>query len=126
VTDEDAVLAANEAFYAAFESRDMGAMDGVWEHTERVVCTHPGWPRLRGWDVVRDSWARLLAGPQHLQFVLTTVDVEVAGDVAWVHLDENLLDGASTGTVAAVNVFRRTGSGRWLMIVHHGSSVVVG
>lgn len=126
MTGTDAVLAANDAFYAAFEARDIDAMDAVWEHTERVVCTHPGWPRLRGWGDVRRSWARLFSGPQHLQFVLTTVDVEVVGDAAWVHLDENLLERGAAGTVAALNVFRRGDDGRWRMIVHHGSSVATG
>ncbi|MDQ4098748.1 MAG: DUF4440 domain-containing protein, partial [Actinomycetota bacterium] len=25
-------------------------MSRVWEHSERVVCTHPGWATLRGWS----------------------------------------------------------------------------
>lgn len=126
MTPSGAVLAANEAFYAAFEARDIDAMDAVWEHSDRVVCTHPGWARLRGWEAVRASWARLFAGPQRLQFVLTTVDVEVVADAGWVHLDENLLDGGATATVAALNVFHRDADGRWRMIVHHGSTVVGG
>ena len=47
VSDTHAVLAANAAFYEAHESRDVAAMHAVWEHSDRVACTHPGWPILR-------------------------------------------------------------------------------
>src|SRR4051794_15979367 len=38
----DAVLAANSAYYEAFEMCDMDAMSDVWEHSDRATCTHPG------------------------------------------------------------------------------------
>jgi ketosteroid isomerase-like protein len=122
-TDDAAVLAANLAFYDAFEARDLDAMGRVWERSDRVVCTHPGWPILRGWDQVRASWAALMQGPQRLQFILTDVRVDVLGDSAWVTLEENLLDGGQGGTVAAVNWFVRHPDG-WLLVGHHGSSVL--
>ena len=46
----------------------------------------------------------------------------MAGEFAWVTVDENLVAGALSGTVAATNVFVRRG-GRWLLTVHHGSPV---
>lgn len=124
--DEAAVLAANQAFYDAFERCDPAAMRAVWDDAADVVCTHPGWPLLRGIEDVADSWARLLANGQRLQFILTDVAVVVCGDAAWVTLDENLLAGdGSSGTVAAVNVFRRAGSGSpWRLVVHQGTSVL--
>ena len=54
--DEDAVAEVNQAFYAAFEARDLDAMADVWERTERATVTHPGWPTLRGWPKVLTSW----------------------------------------------------------------------
>ena len=111
------------ALYDAFEAADFDALVAVWEHSERVVCTHPGWPTLHGADAVLDSWRRILAGPR-LQFILTDERVEVSGDVAWVTLDENLIAGNDTGgTVAALNLFSR-GPDAWRMIAHHGSSVL--
>ena len=32
------VYAANRRFYDAHESRDLGGMSAVWEHSDRVVC----------------------------------------------------------------------------------------
>ncbi|HEX4903509.1 MAG TPA: nuclear transport factor 2 family protein [Acidimicrobiales bacterium] len=114
---------ANAAFYAAFEGRDLDAMSDVWEHTDRATCVHPGWPVLRGWASVAASWFALFDGPQRLQFIVTDEQVHVEGDVAWVTCNENLLDAATTSTVAATNVFVRAGE-RWRLVHHHGSGVV--
>ena len=58
----DAVHAAHQAFYEAFEARDLDAMSDVWEHSDRIVCTHPGWGALRGWGAVSGSWFALFGG----------------------------------------------------------------
>jgi ketosteroid isomerase-like protein len=120
----DAVLAANRAFYDAFEQRDLDAMSDLWEHGDDVVCTHPGWRALHGWGAVAASWFALFGGPQTLQFILTDERAHVAGDMAWVTVEENLIgDGDGGGaTVLALNVLRRT-EGRWRMLIHHGSPV---
>lgn len=118
-----AVSAANAAFYAAHEARDLHAMQAVWEHSERVVCTHPGWPILRGWEAVLESWRRILDGPGRNQFIITNEVVEVVDGVAWVTCDENLVSSGMTGTVAATNVFAQADDGRWLLVNHHGSGV---
>lgn len=124
--DEAAVRAVNRAFYDAFEERDLDAMSDVWEHTDRVSCTHPGWRTLRGWGAVSGSWFALFGGPSPLQFILTNEFVSVMDDTAWVTVDENLissdLGGDGGGTVAALNLFVRTGD-RWRCVAHHGSPV---
>src|SRR5579864_2607131 len=85
-----AVEAANQAFYEAFEAKDLDAMSDVWEHSDRALCTHPGWATLRGWGRVSASFFAIFQG-QPPQFVLTRQQVEVLGDLAWVSVDENLL-----------------------------------
>ena len=120
--DARAVQAANRAFYDAFEDRDLDAMSDIWEHSDRVVCTHPGWRTLHGWGAVSGSWFALFRGPSPLQFILTQEVVAVAGDSAWVSVDENLIGPDGGGTVAALNVFVRTGE-RWRMVAHHGAPV---
>jgi ketosteroid isomerase-like protein len=117
------VLAVNGAFYDAHERRDLDAMRAVWEHSSRVVCVHPGWPILRGWPAVEESWRRILDGPGRNQFILTNDAVAVHGDVAWVTVDENLMAGATTGTIAATNMYVRDGD-TWKLVLHHGSPVV--
>ena len=125
------VLAANQAFYDAHEAADLEAMGASWEHSERVVCVHPGWPILRGWEHVRGSWERIFSGPARNQFILTNVAVSIDGDTAMVTLEENLLASGpgmtGTGAIAATNIFvrdRRPDSTGWLLIAHHGSPVM--
>ena len=118
----DDVLAANRAFYEAHEARDLAAMRAVWDHGEHTVCIHPGWPILRTWPVIEESWRRIFDGPGRNQFIVTNEAVSTVGDTAWVTLDENLVDRFATGTVAATNVFVRADRG-WRLVLHHGSPV---
>ena len=53
------MLAANEAFYEAFEHRDLDAMSDLWERSERALCTHPGWSTLHGWGPIASSFAQI-------------------------------------------------------------------
>jgi ketosteroid isomerase-like protein len=119
---EAEVRAAHRRYYAAFERRDLDLMSDVWEHSDRVACTHPGWRTLHGWGAVSGSWFAIFGGPQQLQVILTNEEVEVAGDVAWVTVDENLLDVDGSGTVAALHLFVRSDDG-WRLVAHHGSPV---
>ncbi|CAN5587365.1 nuclear transport factor 2 family protein [soil metagenome] len=118
------MLAANRAFYDAFEAGDLDAMSALWEHSDGVVCTHPGWSTLRGWAAVSASWFALFQGGPGLQFVLTAEQVDVRGDVAVLTIDENLIGEGLGATVAALNLFARQPDGAWRVVAHHGSTVV--
>jgi ketosteroid isomerase-like protein len=117
------VLAANEAFYLAFESRDLDGVSDLWERSDRALCTHPGWSTLHGWGAIAASFAALFQNGQALQFILTEQRVEIIGDVGWVSLDENLLGDQGGSTVATLNLFARSAQGQWRMVGHHGSPV---
>lgn len=123
IDDTAAVLTANERFYQAFEGRDLDAMSDLWERSERVVCTHPGWATLRGWGAIAASFMALFQSGQALQFILTDLHAEVVEGLAWVSLDENLLGDQGGATVAALNLFARAADGSWRMVGHHGSPV---
>lgn len=118
-----AVRALQRSFYEAFEARDLDAMSEVWEHSDRVVCCHPGWAPLHGWGAVAASWLGIFGGPQQLQFIVTGERIEVAGDVAWSTVEENLLDGTASGAVAALNLYARQPDGQWRMVAHQGGPV---
>jgi ketosteroid isomerase-like protein len=136
VTDDE-VLRANAEFYAAFEARDLDKMADVWERSDRVSVTHPGWPRLSGWAKVAGSWEAIFHNTSYIQFVLTDEAVTVIGDLAVVTVDENILqsngatgegesgDGLAGARIAATNVFVRHDDG-WRMLLHHGSPVAAG
>ena len=129
---DEAVREVNTAFYAALEACDLDAMADLWEHSDRVSVTHPGWPMLRGWAKVAGSWDAIFRNTAYIQFVLTDEQIVVAGDAAWVTLDENILQSAgaaatdelSGSKATATNVFVRDRDGDgWRMVVHHSSPV---
>jgi ketosteroid isomerase-like protein len=125
--DLQAVRAANERFYRAFESLSLAEMEARWVHGERVACVHPGWPRLSGWDAVRNSWDAIFRNTREMRFTLTDVHVEVRGDLAWVVCTENILSEArgnvSVTAILATNLFERH-RGEWLMVHHHASHIL--
>jgi hypothetical protein len=88
--DRAAVLAANAAFYEAFESLNLTRMEAVWLHTAEVKCVHPGWGLLVGWGPVMESWQRIFANTVATRFTLTAIHVEIVRDLAWVVLTENM------------------------------------
>ncbi|MGH8866995.1 MAG: nuclear transport factor 2 family protein [Actinomycetes bacterium] len=129
-----AVEAVNAEFYEAFEATDYDRMAALWvDGDTSASCVHPGWPVVRGLSQVLRSWAVIFANTPYIQFVLTDVTTDVAGDVAVVTCTENIITSVSTpdssdgdlggGRVVATNVFRRTPVG-WRMWLHHGSPVL--
>lgn len=121
------VTRINQAFYDAFESLDIARMDGLWAHQDYVTCIHPGWSLRVGWPAVRDSWVLIFNNTFSMSFELTELQVQVAGDLAWVICTENITsrqdDEARVSRVLATNLYERLG-GEWKMIHHHGSPVM--
>lgn len=119
------LLAANAAFYAAFESRSPQAMAAVWSSRDDVSCTHPGWAILHGSQAVQTSWEQILGGPQHLQFIVSDERAHVEGALGWVTCVENLLsETGPQGSTAALNLFRQEDHGQWRLVAHHASPVL--
>ena len=116
--------AANAAYYDAFECKDLATMADLWEASERTVCTHPGWPTILGTDKILRSYAGIFDGPQTLQFILTNELVVADDGLAYVSVDENLVDeSGSTSSTSSLNIFGWNDD-RWLMVVHHASPIL--
>lgn len=114
------MLAANEAFYRAFNERDYEAMDALWAHETPVFCVHPGWRVLVGREPVLQSWRDILANPSQSRLFAGAQHISIVGDVAIVLCSE-LLDG---GLLSATNVFVREG-GEWRLCHHHSGGVAL-
>lgn len=127
-TPEAAVRAANQRFYAAFESLDIAAMDEVWAHDDTVQCVQPGWDLLLGWDEVRERWLRIFSNTKRVRIALSSVWIRVEGYVAWVACTEHVTtafeEGFDEATVQATNIFLRH-EGQWLLVAHHASPIPV-
>ena len=111
------------AFYEALESANLEAMMEVWADDEEIVCVHPGWPRLAGYQQIRDNWAQIFRSGERLKVHLSE-QVCVQGMMLSVHsLHENILvagEPRARAPVVTTNVYLRSAGG-WRMVVHHGS-----
>lgn len=128
LNDELEVVAANERFYAALEDADLAIMEDIWLAADWVMCVHPGWEPIAGWEGVRDSWRRIFENTSGMSVTPSDLRLHITGDLAWVSCTENLvvfLESSPTPVTAATtatNLFQRI-DGRWLMIHHHASSM---
>ena len=112
-----------QAFYQAFEARDLDAMMATWAEDEDIVCVHPGGTRMVGYEAVRAGWEQLFSGDTRLAFrldqvvVIETVGLAMQSAVEHVTLGS---DGSPRGAAICTNVFLRTPSG-WRIVMHHAS-----
>ncbi len=113
------VREANEAFYRAFNQKDVAAMDAVWSRGE-VTCIHPGWNLLQGREAVMASWRDILSNPAQPRIVSGGATVTMLGDVAIVACRE-LVAG---NPLVATNIFR-VEDGAWRLLHHHSGPVAV-
>ncbi len=121
---ESEVLASNEAFYDAFNARDIDAMDHLWAKLAPVVCLHPGSTALHGRSQVIRSWQSILSSDGAPRVSVEGPRVVMLGETAMVLCYERVTD-PDTGTgavLAATNVFVRE-NGEWRLVHHHSSAI---
>lgn len=115
MSDRDAVLFANEAFYAAFNGRDYEAMDGLWARQSPASCIHPGGGPIFDRDAVMASWEGILGNESQAEILALGPRIRLYGDYAAVICFEVI----AGSNLIATNVFVRENR-KW-MLVHHQS-----
>jgi len=120
MSDTDAILAANAAYYRAFSTGDVAAMDQIWAD-DGVSCVHPGWTPLIGRAAVVDSYRNILTSPNRVRIAHredTAILTGAEGRVVCIEIVEG------TALLAATNFYRRIG-GAWRMVHHQASPIAV-
>ncbi len=120
MSENDAVLFANEAFYRAFADNDSDAMDAVWSAEDSVSCVHPGWSPLYGRDEVMASWTAILGGGATPDIGCHTARAQIMGAAAFVTCIETVGD----NTLVTTNVFVREGP-LWKMVHHQAGPAAI-
>ncbi|MGB3533012.1 MAG: nuclear transport factor 2 family protein [Microcoleaceae cyanobacterium] len=127
MSDTQIVLAANKAFYRAFEKKDIEAMSAVWSKGTASLCIHPGRDVTAGWDSIQKSWEQIFRGTQYLEIDLEIISVEVSGDMAYVVLVEKVMQVVGRKRLQAesmaTNIFTKMAD-QWYLIHHHGSPLI--
>lgn len=119
MSETEDVLAANAAFYDAFNARDVAGMAALWAEDVPVTCVHPGWNVLSGRDAVLESWRAILMNPDQPRIVAGGAEVRFWGECAVV-ISRELVAG---NPLAATNIFVQE-DGRW-KLAHHQSGPVL-
>ena len=120
MTDARAILAANAAYYHAFETGDFAEMSRIWADDDGVSCIHPGWPALVGRQVVLKSYRNILRNPDRERLEHRDEKAIMSGDEGRVVCVE-IVSGAGVA-LAATNWFRRIDS-EWRMVHHQASPI---
>lgn len=124
--NQDKAKLANENFYEAFNKRDIEAMKRVWGHDENATCIHPGWPPLKGFEPILNSWAGIFENSGNMEIQISDVQVRASIDLAWVSCTEKLYTIAESGVLAskvfATNLFHLEDD-VWKMVMHHASPI---
>lgn len=121
------VLAVNQAFYQAFEKKDIEAMSLVWSQGTGSLCIHPGRNVLRGWKEISLSWQQIFGNTKYIEIETDILVTEIRDNLAYVILIENLLQISGGRSVQAqsmaTNIFEKMASS-WYLIHHHGSPIM--
>lgn len=113
---------AEAVFYEAFTRCDPDVMASVWAN-EGVVCVHPGSGAIVEYDSIIRSWANIFSNADRTEIKFTVINRSESNELAaHVVVEEILSSGTVAAAVLATNVYRKYGSG-WFMVEHHASLV---
>jgi uncharacterized protein (TIGR02246 family) len=126
-SETDAVKAANQAFYSAFSTRDVAAMQKVWSSDADLQNIGPTSKSVTvGWDKIGKGFEALFAASPELKATMQP-EIKIVDSVAWVTGMEQVQRKDKTGAISSVgnlvtNIFQKQ-DGRWLMVHHHASRI---
>ena len=126
MSDEAAVLAADDAFFAALREMFTGNLDpmkALWSHADDVVYMGPTSVLLMGWGPVLADWEKQAAMKLGGHIDPGERQVTVGEDIAVTHCRARGTNTDPQGnsvefSLRGTNVFRKEG-GQWKLIAHH-------
>ncbi|MBD1936873.1 nuclear transport factor 2 family protein [Microcoleus sp. FACHB-68] len=125
--ERNEVLAANGAFYRAFEKKDIEAMSAIWSQGIGTLCIHPGRNAIRGWKEIRASWELIFKNTNYIEIETEIITADVRNDIGYIVLVEKVLQVSAGRRIQAesmaTNIFEFLG-GKWYLIHHHGSPMM--
>jgi len=113
------LIAANAAYYDAFNAGDREAMAAVWAQ-ENVSCIHPGWPPLFGRRAVIASYGEIFRNPRQ-EPIQRSHENAVLGESEGRVI---CLESVGEATLVATNWFKLD-QGQWLLVHHQASQLAV-
>lgn len=128
-TDEDALKAANQRFYAALNARDLETMGAVWANKPDDVNIGPASKAIDvGYDAIVAYWTRVFSAFSRITVEPSDTLVHVAGGSAWLTGKESAALQLNAGgeplrfEAFVTQIFEKEG-GRWLLVSHQAQIV---
>jgi len=128
MTDEtQTILEVNDAFYRAFEKKDLTLMNQTWWQGDSSICIHPGGKMIQGWEKIRSSWEKIFQNTDYLEIDTNVIVTEVDYAIAYVVVMENVMQVRRGRKLKAqslaTNSFRKMAQ-KWYLVHHHGSPIM--
>jgi ketosteroid isomerase-like protein len=124
---KETLMEVNKNYYKAFENFDLDTMSQIWSNTDDVVCIHPGWDILIGWEKVREGWKKIFMEETLLKFTIRNPNTIILDDIGIVSCVEEIFissrDTISQTFIATTNLFKATEQGIKLFY-HHSSPIL--
>ena len=117
MSQEAAILFANQAFYEAFQARDLATMEQLWAEDLPVACIHPGWQALTTREEVMESWSAILNNPDSPRVSCRNAQAFQSADTAFVICYEVI----GRSVLVATNIFVSQ-QGQWRLIHHQAGA----
>ncbi|MHB8622450.1 MAG: YybH family protein [Sulfuricaulis sp.] len=121
----DGPVLALIAFYAAFNDRDLAALErNWWTEGEMAVMANPLGGLRRGWRAIRDVYEWVFRGEATVYVEFYDYALYEVGDLFYaVGRERGYLDRAGQRLELAIRTSRvfRKHNGRWRQVHHHGS-----
>ncbi len=125
--ETQAILDVNNAFYRAFENRDITLMNQTWWQGKGSTCIHPGGNLIQGWDNIRPSWEKIFKNTDSINIETEIIITEIDYAIAYVVVIENVTQQRRGRKVKAqslaTNSFRKMAQ-QWYLVHHHGSPII--
>jgi ketosteroid isomerase-like protein len=122
--EPDLPLAALNAFYRAFNQRDLAAMERNWWNDESASMSNPLGGIARGWPAIREIYTRIFSDKARVAVEFHDYTLHEADDMFYAVGREHgtLVHGETRLTLAirTTRLFRRI-DGAWKQVHHHGS-----
>jgi ketosteroid isomerase-like protein len=117
-------LASLNAFYRAFNKRDLQAMELNWWNHENASMSNPLGGIARGWPAIREVYARIFEGKARVHVEFHDYTLHETNDMFYaVGRERGTLTNGDTQLTLAIRtsrIFRRI-DGAWKQVHHHGS-----
>ncbi|KAI3453836.1 hypothetical protein Pfo_010499 [Paulownia fortunei] len=117
-----AIVNINTEFFRIVRERSLPSMGQFWLNADYVKCFHATGESFSGYNAVMESWQLAFSWENVADFQIRDVRTRVLADMAWVTMKAYV--DMENGTYNVTNVYELH-NGRWYMVHHHSSAVLI-